>query len=131
MKTVRSRSSARATAVVLAALAVVLSVGAATAAQNGTAAASGTATAAASAPASAKTTRSANRALRKRVYAAFATDRSIDAGTIGVSAKNGVVTLSGTVDNPAQIDKAVALASGVEGVQSVKNRLSVKREFGQ
>jgi osmotically-inducible protein OsmY len=76
-------------------------------------------------------TRKENRALRKLVYAAFARDKSIDAGDIGVGAKDGAVTLTGAVDNAAQIEKAAALAGGVAGVTSVTNKLTVKRSFGQ
>ncbi|SAK61751.1 transport-associated protein [Caballeronia glebae] len=76
-------------------------------------------------------TRKDNRALRKLVYAAFAKDKSIDAGDIGVSAKDGAVTLTGTAADPAQIDKAVSLAKGVSGVSSVTNKLTVRRNFAQ
>jgi osmotically-inducible protein OsmY len=127
MKTFKPYISARAFLIALAYLVAGLHAGA-TFAQNGTQAAS--APAMASAPASPKAARQANRALRKRVYAAFAKDKSIDAGDIGVSANNGAVTLSGTVTDAAQIERVVAMASGVQGVQSVKNRLSIKREFG-
>ncbi|SAK62851.1 transport-associated protein [Caballeronia calidae] len=72
-----------------------------------------------------------NRALRRAVYAAFGKDKSIDAGSIGVSAKNGAVTLTGTVDEASQIDKAATLAKGVPGVVSVQNKLTVKRGFSQ
>ncbi|SAK56641.1 transport-associated domain-containing protein [Caballeronia hypogeia] len=72
-----------------------------------------------------------NRTLRRAVYAAFAKDKSIDAGDVGVSAKNGAVTLTGTVDRADQIDKAATLAKGVPGVVSVQNKLTVKRAFSQ
>ena len=39
---------------------------------------------------------------------------------------NGVVWLSGTAKTQADIDKAVAIARGTEGVVSVKNELKVK-----
>lgn len=38
---------------------------------------------------------------------------------IDVDTVNGVVSLSGTVDNQAQIDKATAVAKSVQGVRSV------------
>ena len=44
--------------------------------------------------------------------------------TINVDVENGVVTLSGTVDNPDQKKKAEAIAKAVEGVKSVKNLLT-------
>jgi len=76
-------------------------------------------------------TRTQNRALRRSVYAAFAKDKAIDAGDIGVSAKDGDITLTGTVVDAAHIGKAAELASGVPGVRSVTNKLTVKRPFGQ
>lgn len=38
---------------------------------------------------------------------------------ISVETVNGVVKLSGTVDNQAQFDKAVAVSQGIDGVLSV------------
>ena len=81
--------------------------------------------------ASSGSSKKSNRTLRRAVYAAIAKDKSIDAGSIGVSAKNGDVTLTGTVDETAQIDKAAALAKGVPGVDSVQNKLTVRRGFNQ
>ncbi|WP_321800410.1 BON domain-containing protein [Caballeronia sp. J97] len=80
---------------------------------------------------SAASSKQSNRALRRAVYKAFAKDKSIDAGSIGVSAKNGAVTLTGTVEEAAQIDKAAALAKDVPGVVSVQNKLTVRRAFTQ
>lgn len=81
--------------------------------------------------ASSGSSKKSNRTLRRAVYAAISKDKSIDAGSIGVSAKNGDVTLTGTVDEAAQIDKAAALAKGVPGVVSVQNKLTVRRGFSQ
>ncbi|SAK85759.1 transport-associated protein [Caballeronia pedi] len=112
-----------------AALIVLASIGASLQAGETMAAASDPAMAsAASAPVA---TKKENRALRNGVYAAFAKDKRIDAGNIGVRATNGAVTLTGTVTEPAQIDKAGALAKGVPGVTSVTNKLTVQRNFGQ
>jgi osmotically-inducible protein OsmY len=44
--------------------------------------------------------------------------------TINVDVENGVVTLSGSVDNPQQKAKAEAIAKAVSGVKSVKNLLT-------
>jgi hyperosmotically inducible periplasmic protein len=74
--------------------------------------------------------RKADRALRRRVYAAFGKDKQISAGDISVIAKDGAVTLSGTVTEAEQIDKAEAIAKGVSGVKSVTNRLTVKKPLG-
>jgi hyperosmotically inducible periplasmic protein len=45
--------------------------------------------------------------------------------TINVDVQNGVVTLSGSVDNPQQRARAEAIAKSVAGVKSVKNLLTV------
>jgi hypothetical protein len=45
--------------------------------------------------------------------------------TINVDVENGVVTLSGSVDNAEQKAKAETIAKSVEGVKSVKNLLKV------
>jgi len=42
--------------------------------------------------------------------------------------KKGVVVLSGTADNQAAIDKAVAIAHKVKGVKSVQNNIVVKAD---
>jgi len=85
----------------------------------------------ASSAAPASATRKENRALRKRVYAEFSKDKSIEAGNIGVGVKDGAVTLTGTVADASQIERAVTLAKGVSGVVSVTNKLTVRRDFGQ
>lgn len=72
----------------------------------------------------------ANRALRKKVYAAIAKHREIDAGDISVVAKAGAVTLNGTVADPSQIATVEKIARGVPGVTSVTSRLTVKKPFG-
>jgi osmotically-inducible protein OsmY len=123
MKRIKPRSSGCAALIVLASVGASLQVGETMAASSEPSVASS------AAPAS--SSRSANRALRKRVYAAFAKDKSIEAGDIGVSATDGAVTLTGTVTDAAQIEKAGALASSAAGVQSVKNKLTVRRPFGQ
>lgn len=97
---------------------------------------------AASAPASAQGTsamasgavapasRKADRALRRKVYAAIGQDKEINAGDISIKAKNGAVTLNGTVTEAAHISKVEAIAKSVPGVTSVTNKLSVKKPFG-
>jgi osmotically-inducible protein OsmY len=78
----------------------------------------------------AKATRQANRVLRRKVYAAIVKHEEIDAGNISVIAKGGAVTLDGTVADATQIDKVTEIATGVPGVMSVTNRLTVKKPFG-
>lgn len=44
---------------------------------------------------------------------------------IGVDTANGIVTLSGSVEEGDSVKKAAQIASGVQGVRSVDNRLVV------
>jgi hyperosmotically inducible periplasmic protein len=78
----------------------------------------------------APTGRKADRALRRKIYSAIAKDKTISAGDIGISTKDGAVTLNGTVTEAAQIGKVEQIARGVPGVTSVTNKLTVKRPFG-
>ncbi|HEX7912603.1 MAG TPA: BON domain-containing protein [Paraburkholderia sp.] len=80
--------------------------------------------------AAALTGRKADRALRRKVYAAIGKYKEINAGDISVIATDGAVTLNGTVTEAAQIGRAEALAQGVPGVTSVTNKLTVKKPFG-
>ncbi|WP_233868821.1 BON domain-containing protein [Paraburkholderia adhaesiva] len=70
--------------------------------------------------------RAANRALARKVRAALARDSSVSVANITVRAKDGAVTLQGTVPAQPQIDRATEIAKGVEGVTSVKNALSIR-----
>ncbi|SIT49564.1 Transport-associated protein [Paraburkholderia piptadeniae] len=81
--------------------------------------------------ASGPTAKQANRALRKKIYAALAQHKEIDAGNISVTAKDGVVTLNGTVESAAQIEQVGSIAKGVSGVAAVKNQLTIQKPFGQ
>ena len=47
-------------------------------------------------------------------------------GDTSVETRKGEVMLSGFVDNQAQADREVQLARGIEGVQSVQNKLMIK-----
>lgn len=79
----------------------------------------------------AKSARQANRALRRKVYAALAKHKEIDAGDISITAKDGAVTINGTVPDASQINTVAEVAKGVEGVTSVTSKLTVRRPFGQ
>jgi hyperosmotically inducible periplasmic protein len=57
------------------------------------------------------------------------TTNKIESSDIRVVARNGVVTLDGTVQDESQIAQATTVAQGVTGVKSVKNNLS-KHEAG-
>jgi hyperosmotically inducible protein len=60
-----------------------------------------------------------------KVKTALMADDARGAGT-SVQTRKGEVILSGFADSQAQIDRQVALAKAVEGVQSVDNKLKVK-----
>jgi hyperosmotically inducible periplasmic protein len=62
-----------------------------------------------------------------KVQAMFYLDREVKGMDIDVTTQNGVVTLTGTVDNEAVRKKAVADARSTEGVKQVIDKLSVKR----
>ncbi|MFL9899346.1 BON domain-containing protein [Paraburkholderia fungorum] len=126
MKTVKALELAIAAWFVVASTTVWSQGGAAVSAPTGAQGASAMAASGAAAPAG----RKANRALRRKVYAAIGKDKEISAGDISVIAKDGAVTLNGTVTEAAQIGKAEAIARGVSGVTSVTNKLTVKKPFG-
>jgi len=62
-----------------------------------------------------------------KVKAALLADSAVKGTAIEVETQNGIVQLSGFVDSQSQIDRAVQLAQGVQGVQKVDNGLSVKK----
>ncbi len=61
-----------------------------------------------------------------RVKAALLADASVSSADIAVVTRNGEVQLSGFVNSPGQIDRAMALAKGTEGVTSVINETKLK-----
>ena len=71
-----------------------------------------------------------NTRLRRAVYTAIAKHKEIHGGSIGVTARNGAVTLNGTVTDAAQVEKVAEIASGVPGVTSVTNKLMVQKPLG-
>ena len=52
-------------------------------------------------------------------------DSGLEGKQLGVQASNGVVTLSGTVDNEVQRDAAARYASAIPGVKEVVNNLQI------
>lgn len=61
-----------------------------------------------------------------KVISAIFADPDLKSAEISVETFKGVVQLSGFVSKEASISKAGAVASGVEGVTSVKNNLHLK-----
>lgn len=66
-----------------------------------------------------------DRELRQKVIEELDWDPSIDASAIGVSAKDGIVTLSGSVSSYPQkknAERAAKRVAGVRAVAEMKNR---------
>jgi len=63
--------------------------------------------------------------LTDRVRMKLAADQIVKGGAIGVDVKDGVATLSGTVDSEKRKGKAEKLAKKVQGVKSVVNQIQV------
>jgi hyperosmotically inducible protein len=62
-----------------------------------------------------------------KVKSALLAEASIKSSDIMVVTRKGEVQLSGFVNNQAQIDRALAVTSGVEGVSKVGNDMSIKK----
>jgi hyperosmotically inducible periplasmic protein len=65
-------------------------------------------------------------ALTAKVKAALLAEPGLKSLQIGVETKNGAVTLSGSVDSTTSRDRAKDVASGVAGVSTVVDQLTVK-----
>ena len=65
-------------------------------------------------------------AITTKVKSALLADAEVKALDIKVETNKGEVQLSGFVDTQAQIDRAVSVAKGVEGVKNVDNKMSLK-----
>jgi hyperosmotically inducible protein len=75
-----------------------------------------------------KSAASADQVLTERVKAALGADPTLQAKNIDVVAMGGAVTIVGTAGNTADRDKASRIASSVQGVNSVENRMVVVRD---
>ncbi|PUE11782.1 transporter [Limnohabitans sp. T6-5] len=62
-----------------------------------------------------------------KVKAALMSDSSIQSRDIAVVTRNDEVQLSGFVSSQEQMDKAVSIASAVEGVYRVSNEMKIKK----
>jgi osmotically-inducible protein OsmY len=69
--------------------------------------------------------RSQDARIEAAVFRAFISEDALPAETIHVTASDGTVTLSGSVDFPYQLDEAEAVARQVTGVSQIRNHLSV------
>ena len=64
-------------------------------------------------------------AITAKVKSALLADDKVKGTKIDVETKEGTVTLTGTAATPAEKEQAERLASAVEGVRTVVNRISV------
>jgi hyperosmotically inducible periplasmic protein len=69
--------------------------------------------------------RHADRALQRRVGAALARAPELNATRLLVRARDGNVTLAGSVTDTGQAERAAAVARQVDGVVSVSNQLRI------
>ena len=65
-------------------------------------------------------------ALTGKVKTALIADPDVKALKIDVDTKDGVVTLTGSADKTANLDRAVTVAKGVDGVKSVDSKMTLK-----
>lgn len=65
-------------------------------------------------------------AITAKVKTALIGEPGLKALKINVDTANGVVTLTGAVDTPQNLERATQVAQAVQGVKSVDNRLNVK-----
>jgi hyperosmotically inducible protein len=62
-----------------------------------------------------------------KVKSALLADPSVKSFDIAIATRKGEVQLSGFIDSQAQMDQAVAIARGVEGVTAIANQMSLKK----
>ena len=67
-------------------------------------------------------------AVYNQVRIKLADDPVVKGGGLQVDVKQGVVTLSGTVELPVQIEKATKVAKKVKGVKEVINHIELKNK---
>ncbi|MNR84286.1 Osmotically-inducible protein Y precursor [compost metagenome] len=63
-----------------------------------------------------------------KVKSALLADSDVKGLDVVVETSKGIVSLSGAVNNQAQIDRAAKIAGSVEGVNSVLNNLTIKKQ---
>jgi len=67
-----------------------------------------------------------NTALTAKIKSKMALDDTVEAARIDVDTAEGVVTLRGTIESPAQRERAVQLARETDGVTSVVDQLTIR-----
>ena len=61
------------------------------------------------------------------VKSAFLADAEVKGFELKVATRKGEVQSSGFVDSQAQVDRAIVVARGAEGVSTVANNMSIKK----
>jgi osmotically-inducible protein OsmY len=64
--------------------------------------------------------------IHDNVIIKLASDQIVKGGALTVDVKQGVVTLSGQVENSKQKDRATKLTKAVKGVKQVVNNINLK-----
>ena len=65
-----------------------------------------------------------------RVRIKLAEDQVVKGGALQVDVKAGVVTLTGSVEQEKQKDRATKLAKGIKGVKQVVNNITLRAKPG-
>jgi hyperosmotically inducible periplasmic protein len=73
----------------------------------------------------APSTKKADHSLGRKVRSALAKTQGVNVSSISVRAHGGAITLTGSVPDESQIEKATQVAQSVAGVTSVSNKLTV------
>lgn len=63
-----------------------------------------------------------------KVKSALLRDSGLESFDIKVETSKGNVQLSGFVDNQNQMDRAIVVAQGIDGVRTVENKMSIKTD---
>lgn len=69
-----------------------------------------------------------NDQLLRKARSALARDSTLEAGHVSLSARNGILTVSGSVPTRWMKEKVSHCLLGLEGVRSVENELAVRPE---
>jgi osmotically-inducible protein OsmY len=114
----------------LKALGVVMCVAVASSAYAQSSDAMATTDSAATAKAQKSATKKTDRKLGNDVRKALAKAQGFDVSNVFVKARNGAVTLTGSVPDGSQISQAEEVAKGVAGVKSVSNKITLGTQGG-
>jgi osmotically-inducible protein OsmY len=114
----------------LKALGVVMCVAVASSAYAQSSDAMATTDSAAAAKAEKSATKKTDRKLGNDVRKALSKAQGFDVSNVSVKARNGAVTLTGTVPDGSQISQAEEVAKGVAGVKSVSNKITLGTQGG-